>query len=76
MYKAWQQNKTLVNQWKTTEYPKIKERARRENALIFFGDESGIRSDYHAGTTWGERGKTPIVTCIPGICNDEISIKP
>ena len=61
MYKAWQQNKTLVNQWKTTEYPKIKKRAKLENALIFFGDESGIRSDYHAGTTWGERGKTPIV---------------
>ncbi|MBW1720277.1 MAG: winged helix-turn-helix domain-containing protein, partial [Deltaproteobacteria bacterium] len=38
--------KTLVNQWKTTEYPKIRERAKRENALIFFGDESGIRSDY------------------------------
>src|SRR5262249_44185557 len=24
-------------------------------------DESGVRSDFHAGTTWGIRGKTPVV---------------
>ena len=29
--------------------------------MIFFADESGIRSDYHAGTTWAVRGKTPVV---------------
>jgi transposase len=26
-----------------------------------FGDESGLRSDYHAGTTWGVKGQTPVV---------------
>ena len=61
LYKAWQQDKVLVSRWKEKEYPKIKKRARKENALIFFGDESGIRSDYHAGTTWSEKGRTPIV---------------
>jgi hypothetical protein len=29
--------------------------------LIFFGDEASIRSDYHAGTTWGAIGRTPVV---------------
>lgn len=29
--------------------------------MIFFADESGIRSDYHAGTTWSPVGRTPIV---------------
>ena len=61
LYKAWQQDKVLVSRWKEKEYPKIKKRARKENALIFFGDESGIRSDYHAGTTWSEKGRTPII---------------
>ena len=28
---------------------------------MFFADESGVRSDFHAGTTWGIRGKTPVV---------------
>ena len=61
LHRAIQRNNALVNEWKSTEYPRIKARAQREGAIIFFGDESGIRSDYHRGTTWGERGKTPIV---------------
>ena len=46
----------MVEQWRTHEYPKIAARAKREGALIFFADESGIRSDYHAGTTWAPTG--------------------
>lgn len=61
LYRAWQQNPVLVDQWKAEEYPKIAARAKRVGALIFFADESGIRSDYHAGTTWGTKGQTPIV---------------
>lgn len=36
-------------------------RAMSENALIFFADESGIRSDYHAGKSWASVGQTPLV---------------
>ncbi|MDH0318817.1 IS630 family transposase [Aeromonas caviae] len=61
MYRAWQQDPTLVEAWRTTEYPKIAARAKREKALVFFADESGIRSDYHAGTTWAPVGQTPLV---------------
>ena len=61
LYRAWQQNPVLVSKWREIEYPKIVERAKREKALIFFEDESGVRSDYHAGTTWAPIGKTPIV---------------
>ena len=35
--------------------------AQREKAEIFFGDAAHMRSDHHAGRTWGKRGKTPIV---------------
>lgn len=61
LYRAWQQDPKLVDEWKTKEYPKIVAKAKRENALIFFADESGIRSDYHAGTTWATIGQTPVV---------------
>ena len=61
LYRAWQQDPRLVDEWRTHEYPKIAARAKREGALIFFADESGIRSDYHAGTTWAPMGETPVV---------------
>lgn len=61
LYRAWQQDPALVERWQNSEYPKLAARAKRENALIFFADESGIRSDYHAGTTWAVKGKTPVV---------------
>jgi transposase len=40
----------------------IRSLARREEAQIFFGDEAGVRSDHHAGTTWAIQGKTPVVS--------------
>jgi len=61
LYRAWQQDPVLVEAWRTKEYPKIAKRAKRENALIFFADESGIRSDHHAGTSWSPAGQTPII---------------
>ena len=51
----------LVQQWLKTEYPKIQEMARKQRAEIYFGDAAHIRSDHHAGRTWGKRGETPIV---------------
>lgn len=62
LHRAWQRDETLVNEWMAVEYPKIKARAKNEGATIFFGDESGIRSDYHSGTTWGKSGETPVVS--------------
>ena len=61
LYRAWQQDPELVERWRKLEYPKIAARAKREKALIFFADESGVRSDYHAGTSWSPKGQTPIV---------------
>lgn len=61
LYRAWQQDPVLVQTWQDQEYPKIARRAKKENALIFFADEAGIRSDNHAGTTWAPSGQTPVV---------------
>lgn len=61
LHRAFQQNPTLVEAWTRYEFPKIKALAKRQGAEIFFGDEAGVRSDYHAGTTWGKKGETPVV---------------
>lgn len=61
LFRASEQNPKRVLRWLEEEYPAIQKLAKKENAAIFFGDEAGIRSDYHAGTTWGIRGQTPVV---------------
>lgn len=62
VWRAYQQRHEDVQRWMEEEYPRIRTMARRHKALIFFGDEAGVRSDHHAGTTWGIKGKTPIVS--------------
>jgi transposase len=61
LYVAYEQNPSLVQQWLQQEYPRIRAEARKIGAEIYFGDEAGVRSDGHAGTTWSPRGQTPIV---------------
>jgi len=62
LYKAIQQDESLVQTWLKKVFPKIKKRALKEKADIFFGDAAHIRSDHHAGRTWGIKGQTPVVT--------------
>lgn len=59
--RAYQQNPQLVLEWQARELPRIKAMARAEKAEIYYADESSIRSDYHAGTTWALKGQTPVV---------------
>ena len=62
LWRAYQQNPKAVAQWLKQEYPRICAEAKRRGAQVFFGDEAGIRSDAHSGTTWAPKGKTPIVS--------------
>ena len=62
LWRAYQQDPAKVERWLQEEYPKLAAQAKRLKAQIFFGDEAGIRSDFHAGTTWAPRGQTPIVS--------------
>ena len=61
LYRAWQQDAHKVKQWESEEFPAIKREARQTGATVYFADESGIRSDYHVGTTWAPVGQTPVV---------------
>jgi transposase len=62
LYRAYQQDPRKVKKWKEKDYPAIRAEAGRAGAAIFLADESGIRTDHHAGTTWAPVGQTPIVT--------------
>jgi transposase len=62
LYRAEQADPAAVARWKETEYPKIAAEAKETDGRVFFVDEAGVRSDYHAGTTWAPVGQTPTVT--------------
>lgn len=62
VWRAYQQRPEEVRKWLQEEYPRIRRLAQRNKAQIFFGDEAGVRSDHHAGTTWAVKGKTPVVS--------------
>jgi len=62
LWRAFQKDPERVEKWVKEEYPKILALAQKQKADIFFGDEAGIRSDFHSGKTWAARGKTPIVS--------------
>jgi len=59
--KAIEQNPIKVSHWMKTKYPEIVKRAAKEKVEIHWGDEMGLRSDHQTGTTYGLKGKTPIV---------------
>jgi len=59
--RAYQQNPARVTHWLHHEYPAIRQEAKTVGATIYFGDEAGIRSDYHSGTTWAPKGQTPVI---------------
>ena len=61
LFRAMEQDPQRVRRWLEQEYPALREQARQAGAEIYFGDEAGVRSDCHAGTTWAVKGQTPVV---------------
>ena len=59
--KAYEQDPKRVGQWLDKEYPAIKMKAKKQNAVIYFEDEVGMRSDHQAGKSYAPKGKTPII---------------
>jgi len=61
LHRAYQQDPDAVERWKREQFPAIRKAAKKAGATIYFGDEAGVRSDYHSGTTWAPVGHTPVV---------------
>lgn len=58
--RAYQRSEPAVRRWLEEDYPAIKARARKENAEIQWGDETGVRSDDVNGRGYAPAGKTPV----------------
>lgn len=59
--RAYERDPVAIARWKTEVFPRLRARAKRLGAKIFFLDEAGVRSDQVLGRTWGIRGQTPEV---------------
>jgi transposase len=59
--RAYERDPQLVKTWRKKQFPEIRRLAKKERATLYFSDEAGVRSDFHAGTTWALKGQTPIV---------------
>lgn len=59
--RAFEQDSEAVRRWLDEDYPEIRKAAKKEGAEIHWGDEMGLRSDHQAGTSYGRKGKTPVI---------------
>jgi transposase len=59
--RAYERDDAAVKDWLSIEYPKIKARAKRENAEISWGDETGVRSDQSRHRGYAPPGQAPVV---------------
>jgi len=58
---AKEQNTPAVARWLLTEYPAIAVQAKRENAEIHWGDETGLQTGANVEKGYSPKGKTPVV---------------
>ena len=57
---SYEQCSKKVRKWLDEEYPAIKEQAKKEDAVIYWGDETGVKNQCHHGRSYAPRGKTPV----------------
>jgi len=58
---AYKQDAEKVDNWLNIEFPGITERAKKENAEIFFGDEVGVQNTANYAKGYAPIGETPVV---------------
>lgn len=61
MRRAYERNDAAIALWLSEEYPAIAREAKKQGAVIYWGDEMGLRSDHVAGTSYAPKGQTPLV---------------
>jgi len=58
---AYERRDEQVKEWLEQSYPVIRERAKREKAEIYWGDETGMRAGDIRGRGYSPKGVTPVV---------------
>jgi transposase len=59
--RAYERDPARIELWKEEQYPKLKKRARKYGARIYFLDETGFSSEPNLRRTYGLKGETPVV---------------
>ena len=59
--RAYERDPKEIKQWLDEDYPRLRRRARKHGATIFFLDEAGFSSEPNLGRTYGLKGQTPVV---------------
>ena len=59
--RAYERDPQQVDRWVQETYPRLRARARKHGARIFFLDETGFSSEPNLGRTYGLKGETPVV---------------
>lgn len=62
--KAYEQNPKAVEKWLEEEYPKIESQAKKEDAEIHWGDETGVKNECQYGRSYSPKGITPTYTVL------------
>ncbi len=60
--RAYERNPKAVEEWLEKTYPKIVKDAKKDNAEIYWADETGIRNDDQRSRGYAPVGKTPVLT--------------
>ena len=63
--RAYKQNPKAVKQWLDVDYPKIVKDAKKQQAEIHWGDETGLCNDSYHGRSYAPRGQTPAIRIHP-----------
>jgi len=59
--RAYERDPMAVQAWVDDTYPRLRRKARKHGATIFFLDEAGFDSEPRLGRSYGLKGQTPVV---------------
>ena len=59
--RAYARDPQAIQEWLDERYPRLRRRAKKGGAKLYFLDEAGFRSDPVLGRTYGLKGHTPVV---------------
>ncbi len=60
--RAYEQNSKAVMKWLEEEYPAIEAKAKKEDAEMHWGDETGVKNECQYGRSYAPKGQTPTRT--------------
>jgi transposase len=61
MKRAIEQDAAALQRWQQEVYPQIAERARKEDAVIYWADETAVQQDAHWVRGYAPPGRTPVL---------------